>query len=1124
MYKKYTYGCHTVAPTYLLTKSIVMRLCAILSVISLHLSVMALGQKVTINRQQANLVDVIKEIRKQTGYHFLYDAEALEAASPVNVALRQSDLTEALKFIFNGQPLSYTIQGNSVIIAKREDGRGILAAWNQRTVSGIVRNENGTPLPGVTVSVTRSQTATETDASGRFVLIPGEGAKSLSFSMVGYVEETRAVDYSQPIEVVLKTRVDELDEVVVVGFGTQKKVSVVGAISTVDPKRLNLTPSRSLSNNLAGMVSGVLAVQRSGDPWNNNSSFWIRGISTFGGNRSPMVLIDGVERSLDNIEVDEVESFSVLKDASASAVYGVRGANGVIMITTKRGSVGAPKIDVRLERSVTSPTQMPHYVGSAKYLGIMNDIYRAEGKPVIWTDDIIEKYRNQSDPELYPDVNWWDAVAKPQADNMRVTANVSGGSNFLRYALVLGYFDENGIIRRDDEQEWNSSLKVKRYNVRSNVDLNITKSTLLRFNLGGFLQTRNGPPGATTDTDIFYEASMTPPFIHPTKYNSGEIPRIMYRHNPWGFATQRGYELWNHNKLESLVSLEEDMSYALPGLSAKLTFAFDKFSSNSVTRAKEPDYYNPAQARDANGNLVLVVQNYGQQFLGYSTDSNWGDQSLYLEGVINYSRLFADVHQVNAMAMYNQRNYDNGAFLPFRNQGVAGRLSYAYDSRYIAEVNFGYNGSENFARGMRYGFFPSVAAGWVISEERFMDPLKSTLSKLKLRGSWGYAGDSNIGGRRFAYLPTIETTGSYRWGVDDNYYRVGRAEGEVGVNDLTWETVQKTDLGLELGLWRNALDFHIDLFQEKRSDIFMQRSNVPGSSGFSRPVWANYGRVENHGIDFSLNVNKQFGRDWYLSVLANYTFARNRIVEQDEPLSIIGSPRARTGKPIDQLFGFISDGLFTAADFNANGDLLPGLPSQDFSKVAPGDIRYRDINGDGHINDLDKTAIGGTEIPEVVFGFGANVRYKKFDFGFFFQGVDNTYRVLGGQNWLPGTSNAAAGNIFTNIDDRWTPENPSQDVFWPRLVSFINVNNQQASTWWLRDMSFMRLRSVEVGYVLPAKWVNKVGAGNFRFFARGSNLLTFSDFNLWDPELGTNDGLKYPIMKSVSAGFSINFL
>ena len=992
-------------------------------------------------------------------------------------------------------------------------------------VNGRVTTEKGELLTGVTVAEAGTNNATTTDENGTYTIVVANENASLEFSIIGYKTRVLQVNRRGIVDVALQEDITENEEVIVVGFGTQKKASVVGAISTVRPSQLQLTPTRSLSNNLAGMVSGVIAVQRSGDPWRNNSDFWIRGLSTTGTNNRPLVLIDGVERSLNDIDPEEIESFSVLKDAAASAVYGVRGANGVIMINTKRGKIGAPQVAFRLERANTSPVKIPDYIGSVKYIELMNELYREAGKPPMYSDEILQKYRDQSDPELYPDVNWWDVVSKDHAKNLRANVNLSGGNPFLRYALELGYFNEDGIIERDTKQEWNSATKVNRYNVRSNVDLNVTPTTVVRVNLGGFLQTRNGPPGDETDFGIFYQASRIPPFAHPPMYNDGKLPRVNFRENPWAWATQRGHELWNHYSLQSLTAVEQDFKWITPGLKAKLTFAFDKFSANSIVRAKNPDYYMPSQGRDADGNLILTIQSHGEQFLGFDTSSRWGNQSVYLEGLISYGRVFNDKHDINTMILYNQRTYLEANPLPFRTQGIAGRLSYAFDTRYIAEFNFGYNGSENFARGKRYGFFPAVAAGWIISNEEFMQPLRSVISNLKLRGSWGEAGNSNIGGRRFAYLSTIDNFGSYRWGVDNNIYRLGRAEGEVGVAGLTWETVAKTDVGFELGLLNGAINYNIDFFWDKRRDIFIQRNNVPGSAGFIKNIYANYGKVNNKGVDMSLNVNKQINKDWHISALSNYTQARNTRIEIDEPIGIIGTTRSQTGTPVGQIFGLIAEGLFTDQDFNPDGTLKTGIPNQSFGvAVRPGDVKYRDLTGDGVVDANDATAIGGTTIPEIIYGFGATVRFRAVDFGFFFQGAGKQWRMLGGENWMPGSSLGATGNVFSNIDDRWTAANPGQDVFWPRLSYGTNVNNTVASTWWLKDMSFMRLKNIELGYTLPHNWVRHIGMRNFRLFVRGSNILTFSKFKLWDPELETTDGLKYPIMKSVSAGLNINFL
>ena len=577
-----------------------------------------------------------------------------------------------------------------------------------------------------------------------------------------------------------------------------------------------------------------------------------------------------------------------------------------------------------------------------------------------------------------------------------------------------------------------------------------------------------------------------------------------------------------------MFSVEQDLKFITPGLKFKGLFSFDRYSKSWVKRHRTPTYYNPATGRDEEGNLLLSVGTDGQEFLDTENKGEWGNKATYLEGNITYDRTFDGKHAVNAMFLYNQRDYQDGNVVPFRRMGIAGRASYTYDNRYIAEFNFGYNGSENFTKGNRFGFFPSVAVGYMLSEEKFMEKYKDTFSKIKFRASWGLTGNDQLDGRRFAFLPTIDTDGSYKWGVNNDYNRASRFEGEFGVMNLTWETVEKLNVGTEIGLW-NALDLQVDWFKEQRRDIFMQRNNIPSAAGFRKTPWANYGKVDNIGVDLSLTYNQQITKDLHIGFRGTFTYAHNTIVEMDEALGVMGTNRQRTGHSVNELFGLVADGLFTEDDFvtNDKGDLVlkEGIPSHTFNSVRPGDIKYVDIDGDGSITNKDEVAMGGTVNPEIVYGFGATARYKQVDFNVFFQGNGKTHRFIGGvaSNFLPGSSQGAMGNVLTNYNDRWTPENPSEDVFYPRLSYGANTNNSQNSTWWLRNMSMLRMKDIEVGYTLPKRWMSRIGLENIRLYAKGSNLLTFSAFDLWDPELDTQNGAKYPIMKSVLFGIDVNF-
>lgn len=675
----------------------------------------------------------------------------------------------------------------------------------------------------------------------------------------------------------------------------------------------------------------------------------------------------------------------------------------------------------------------------------------------------------------------------------------------------------------DKSLPYDTQSKLNRYNIRANVDLDLTKTTLVRFNVGGYLQNLHKSRSGTDE--VFSAAFETPPFVHPAVYSDGTIPiASSKRPNPWAISTQNGYYRSGRSKLESLFAVEQNLKMITPGLKAKLTFAFDTYNENFVTRGKEPDYYSVAKSRNDEGELVHSILKYGSEFLDHSSNANYGNQSVYLEAALSYNQTFNNRHMVDALLLYNQRSYDWGDIQPNRTQGIAGRFSYTFDRRYISEFNFGYNGSENFAKGKRFGFFPSIALGWLVSEEQFMEPIRNVISKLKLRASVGTVGNDNIGGRRFAYITTINSKANgYNWGYTGDTYRDGVQEGEVGVGNLTWEKALKTNIGIEIGLW-NELDFQLDLFKERRTSIFMQRATIPTQTGFINNPYANYGKVDNKGIDLSLNYNKRINKDCNISVRGTFTYAKNTIIERDEPESVKGTYRSITGHSINTLWGLQALGLYTDDDF-VDGKLKEGIPVPQLGgEVRPGDIKYRDMNNDGYITSADEGYIGSTTDPRIVYGFGGNINFRNWDMSFFFQGSGDTYRIIGGSDYfIPGSGAGVLGNVYTNYTDCWTEENPSQDVFWPRLSQSTNTNNNRASTFWKKNMSFLRLKTLEIGYSLPKNVVNKISAKSIRFFASGNNLFYISKFKLWDPELATSDGLKYPSMRSLMLGVEVNF-
>lgn len=990
------------------------------------------------------------------------------------------------------------------------------------TVTGTVTDVNG-PMVGVAVIEKGNETnGVVTDIDGKYsIKVPA--AAEIMFESLGYQSQTIKVGSKTVINVKMEESAQRLDDVVVTAYGTQKRASIVGAIQTVEPETMDRGTTANISNNLAGQIAGIIAYKPSGEPGYDASSFWIRGISSYQGTTTPLVLVDGIERTLDDLDVEQIESFSVLKDAAASAMYGVRGANGVIVITTKRGKIGKPSVNFRIEQSIQTPTQLPEFAGAADYMELLNELY-AEEKPgsYVYSPDRIEKTRTGYDPELYPDVNWLETITTNLAENTRATLNVNGGSEILRYSLVATYFREHGIMAVDPDADYDAATRLKKFTVRSNVDVNITKTTLLGISIGGYLQElRKSAQSTDTAFDIAFQ---TPSFVHPPIYENGAIPIRSGRNNPWAEQTQKGYSRDTEAKLETLVTLDQQLDFVTPGLSLNLKFSFDNYQGKTLTRSKSPDYYNVATARDENGDLILNIEGYGQEFLGTSPSGSYGNHRTYLEGSLHYNRTFGEKHNVEGLLLYMQDSYDSGSYQPYRHQGLSGRISYNYDNRYVAEFNFGYNGSENFAKGHRYGFFPSGAIGWLISEEPFFKAWKPVVSTLKLRASLGLTGNDNIGGRRFAYITTINSDADgYTWGYTGGFSRTGVTEGEVGVENLSWETVRKANVGIEIGLF-NEWNLQVDLFDEYRTDIFIQRSSIPTQIGFISTPYANYGIVDNKGFEVALSWSHRFNNNLYMQLRGTASYAKNWIREIDEAESLKGTYRSQTNRSINEHNGFVALRLYEESDF-INGELDPTLPQPELGvDPMPGDIMYADLNGDGTITDMDKTYLGHTTAPRFVYGFGGNLVYKNFDFNIFFQGVGDAWKIIGGggSSFLPGSGQGILGNPYSNYQDRWTVDNPSQDVFWPRL-HYTGTFNNRASTWWLKNMSFLRLKNVEVGYTLPKSWTDKIHLKSLRVYASGNDLLTFTGFKLWDPEIDTNTGLRYPSMKSIVFGIDLNF-
>ena len=1030
--------------------------------------------------------------------------------------------------------------------SESETVAGVEQQQTKRTITGtVVTGDTNEPAVGATVYLRNSTTGTITDTDGKFsITVEGLGGV-LDFSYIGYKSQEVALVGQTSINVTLQPDNEVLDEVVVVGYGSQRKESVVGAISTLDVTKL-IVPTSNLSTALAGQLSGIVAMSRSGEPGKNSAAdFYIRGVSSFTGNTSPLVLVDGVERDLDLVDTEDIASFSILKDASASAVYGVRGANGVILITTKKGAVGKPQVNVRTEFGFTQPTKKPKMVNSAQWAELYNEAYSTN----YYSAEDIEMYRSGADPDLYPNVDWFDTMFNNMAANQRVNLNITGGSDIVRYYVAGSFYNESSIYKNAGNiYGYDSSIRYNKFNFRANVDLNLTKSTVINLNLANIYEKSFGPGFGDTDSDIWSYLFMTSPNAFPVEYSDGRLsgPSTDSGYNPWNMLVHSGYREQFWNSAQSLIGVTQDIGALwepLKGLTANIKFSWDAWNTTLQRRSKSPTFYH-ARGRAEDGSLIYDDENgdgiwepvhTGDETLSYDIGRS-GTMTRYVEGSLTYNRLFGE-HRVGALFLYNHKIYtdtqagSSSASLPYKDQGIAGRLTYAFRDTYFLEVNMGYNGSENFARGHRFGFFPAVALGWMMSSEKWFEPATKVIDMLKWKASYGKVGNDDIGGtRRWVYEPTIVTGGSWSYGQSGNQGGSGIRVGEVENLEASWEEALKLNAGVEFSLF-NKVRVQADYFREERQGIFLKRAGLPAIVGVSTVPYVNIGETLNQGFDATVEYMHKVNDDLFITARGNFTFNRNKLINNDEPdweyryQNRIGKPFGSGGST--QPFGLIALGLFESEEEIANS------PVQNFGEYRVGDIKYQDVNGDGIVDEQDAVAIGYTNLPEITYGFGATAQWKGWDFNLFFQGVARTSFFLSGSSirspFSTGNMERAAINedVYGNV---WMSTNTAEQnagVTYPRLSAGSggagSTNNNRASTWWLRDGSFLRLKSMEIGYSLPQHILQKSFIKSLRFYISGNNLLCFSPFKLWDPEKGTSDGSGYPLNRTFSIGFNANF-
>jgi len=1000
-------------------------------------------------------------------------------------------------------------------------------------ITGTVKDELNSPMPGVTIINLATKAGTFTKDDGTFEINARRG-DSLSARMIGYESFNFIINNIIHFDIKLTAGNNSLNEVVVVGFGEQKKISLVGAQSSVKVEDIQ-TPVANLSAALAGRIAGLVGVQRSGLPGSNSADLWIRGISTFNGSgnsASPLIVVDGVQgRDINAFDPEDIASFTILKDAAATAVYGVAGGNGVILITTKKGKPGKVNLMFNYNQGVTSFTKTPDLVDGVTYMLLRNEAEKNSGMTPEYSNNYINNTIKQEDPYLYPDVDWMEALFNNTAMNRRANFSARGGSDFANYYTSLAYYEEESLLRTDALQNYDASTKFKRYNFTSNISMDWTKTTKFELGIQGYV-TQTNLPGVNPET-AFADVMQTNPVLYPIMYPGGFVPGVSAagaQPNPYAEITQTGYRNLFGNQIYSNARLTQDLGELVPGLSATAMYSFDVYNSHTINRTRNRSTYllNRVVPYFDDGTMNLKLISRGVDDLSYSR-SNSSRRSNYFEAGLNYQHQFGADHNLTGMLLYNQRERidafasDIATSLPYRNLGVAARGTYSYKNKYFAEVNFGYNGSENFIPSRRFGFFPAFGVGWVLSSESFFEPLKNVISFMKLRYSDGFVGDGSGGNRRFGFLTIVDTDASgFSFGSGQYTYSYGGTNIDSYGTDVTWAKSRKQDLGLEINFFKDQLTIVTDYFKERREGVFLQRQSLPGFLGLNSDPWGNLGIIENKGIDGTVTLNPvQIAKNLYVDFRGTFSYNRDKVIENDMPKQQY-SYMERRGVNYLSTFGYVAEKLFENQD-----EIDKSADQSALGNTRPGDIKYKDLNGDGVIDPYDITRIGNGDVPTTVYGFGFNLTYKQFYFGAFFQGVNGADRLINGDGVIPfnNSTGPERSNLFWQAEDRWTEENPDPYAFYPRLGygSDNNKMNSYTSSWWVKDISFIRLKTLDFGYNLPKHITKRLKMKNARVYLQGVNLFYWSKFKLWDPELNTGNGTKYPNVRTFSLGVQANF-
>ena len=1103
----------------------------------------------SVSMSNSTLREVLKTIEKSSQFVFFYLDDAVNLERKVSIDSKNKNIEEILSELFEGTSCTYRISDRQIFISGKAPA-STEQQQNKRKISGRVTDIKGEPLIGVNVTVDGDANGSITNMDGLYEIFVTKKSVVLKFTYIGFkTSEIRTNASTNIYDVTLEEQVNELEETVIVGYGTQRKISNIGAQSSMKMEDIK-TPSASLTTTLAGRLAGVVAVQRTGEPGKDAADIWIRGIST-PNTSSPLVLVDGVERSFNDIDPEDIESLTTLKDASATAVYGVRGANGVILIKTKPGKVGKPTVSADYYESFTRFTKMVDLADGITYMNAANEAMRNDGIATKYTEDQIRNTIAGKDPYLYPNVDWLKEIFNDWGHNRRVNVNVRGGSEKVAYYASVSYFNETGMTVTDKNiNTYDSKMKYSRYNFTTNLNIDVTPTTKVEIGAQGYLGEGNYP--AISSADLYNAAMSISPVEYPKMFFvNGEafVPGTSTNNNfnnPYSQATRRGYDNLTKNQIYSNLRVTQNLDMLTKGLKLTAMYAFDVYNEIHVHQDRAESTYNfldTSVPYDMNGQPILQRIYEGSNVLSYKQETS-GNKKTYLEASLNYDRTFNDDHRVSALFLFNQQSkllYPKGTLedaIPYRMMGIAGRATYSWKDRYFAEFNIGYNGAENFSPKHRFGTFPAFGVGWVVSNEKFWQPLSKAVSFLKIRYTDGKVGNSEVSDRRFMYLDQMKENGDYGYKFGPNGTKWSGYETVNMAVDLIWEESRKQDLGIDLKLFNDDLSIVFDLFKERRENILLKREHsIPSFLGYNTSApYGNIGIIENKGFDGTIEYNKRINKDWVIALRGNVTFNKDKWIQGELPEQKYEWMN-QYGHNINGVKGYVAEGLFTQTEIDdmarweslsdANKAITPKPFASQFGTVKAGDIKYKDLNNDGQIDAYDQTYISRGDVPTTVYGFGFTVGWKDLSVGMMFQGVAGAERVLNGSSVNPFNGGGGSGNLYSNIGDRWTEENPDQNAFYPRLSygseTTSSINNFQKSTWWVRNMNFLRLKTLQLSYNLPKPWVNKVHLKNAAVYVMGTNLFTLSRFKLWDPELNTDNGASYPNTTSYSVGINFTF-